>query len=143
MLEPSRDADLQARVQKGFMVESEDQMTPAYKKALLNMLTHADDSETIGGQHDHEELARGGSDCYKALVKQLTDTELNTIYHRWTGHLEQFKSAQESDVRGHRMGYDPSAIVESIQAVLDTGPSIDELSARSQELFLATQKWRV
>jgi ring-1,2-phenylacetyl-CoA epoxidase subunit PaaA len=47
MLEPSRDADLQTRVQKGFIVESEDQMTPAYKKALLNILLVQADTELM------------------------------------------------------------------------------------------------
>ena len=47
MLDPSRDADLQARVQKGFIVESEDQMTPAYKKALLNILLVQADTELM------------------------------------------------------------------------------------------------
>ena len=47
MLDPSQDADLQARVHKGFMVESEDQMTPAYKKALLNILLVQADTELM------------------------------------------------------------------------------------------------
>jgi ring-1,2-phenylacetyl-CoA epoxidase subunit PaaA len=47
MLDPSHDADLQARVQKGFIVESEEQMTPAYKKALLNILLVQADTELM------------------------------------------------------------------------------------------------
>jgi ring-1,2-phenylacetyl-CoA epoxidase subunit PaaA len=47
MLDPSHDADLKARVQKGFIVESEVQMTPAYKKALLNILLVQADTELM------------------------------------------------------------------------------------------------
>ncbi|MBA2564440.1 MAG: phenylacetate-CoA oxygenase subunit PaaI [Gemmatimonadetes bacterium] len=47
MLDPSHDADLQARVHKGFIVESEDQMTPGYKKALLNILLVQADTELM------------------------------------------------------------------------------------------------
>ncbi len=47
MLEPAQDADLQARVQKGFVVESEGQMTPGYKKALLNILLVQADTELM------------------------------------------------------------------------------------------------
>ncbi len=47
MLDPSHDTDLQARVHKGFIVESEAQMTPAYKKALLNILLVQADTELM------------------------------------------------------------------------------------------------
>jgi ring-1,2-phenylacetyl-CoA epoxidase subunit PaaA len=47
MLDSSHDADLQGRVHKGFIVESEDQMTPAYKKALLNILLVQADTELM------------------------------------------------------------------------------------------------
>ncbi len=41
------DAELQEKVQNGFIVESEDEMTPTYKKALITQLTVQGDTELM------------------------------------------------------------------------------------------------
>ena len=47
MLDPSQDAALQERVHKGFVVETEADMTPGYKKSLLNILLVQADTELM------------------------------------------------------------------------------------------------
>lgn len=41
------DQDLISRIENGFMVESEEDMTPGYKKALLTQLTVQGDTELL------------------------------------------------------------------------------------------------
>ncbi|HYG50817.1 MAG TPA: hypothetical protein VD905_07930 [Flavobacteriales bacterium] len=113
---------------------------PPSKKAIINALSGGDEVETPKAKAEHTALAHGGTDYYKALVAELSDRQLNTLYHKWlTNNRKDFMKAQAEDVSGHNIGYNPDAARGAIVNILNSGTPMDELLRKSKELREASK----
>ncbi|MBU7581350.1 MAG: DUF4157 domain-containing protein [Nostoc sp. TH1S01] len=116
---------------------------PPIKKLLINALSNKDEVETQKSLEQHQQLAKGGTDYYKAIVQQISDVELNTIYHNWLkSNRNDFIKAQKEDVEGHQIGYDKDVFIEEITKLIKLGTPIEELTEKSNALSQWAEKWK-
>jgi hypothetical protein len=98
--------------------------------------------ETRLGEAQHKQLARGGSDYYKALSGQISNTELNTTYHKsWYKHHKEFLDTQAEDQHGHDLAYNPKKMFDTLINMSGLG-NMDDLSESSNALLEASKLWK-